>query len=43
MINDLNGRVEAILSGDDSGALTVREGIQEENNSKIDGSARTIP
>lgn len=26
-MNDLNGRVEAILNGDDSGALTVREGI----------------
>ena len=31
--SDLNG----------AGALTVREGIQEENNSKIDGKARKIP
>jgi hypothetical protein len=43
MIGDLNGRVEAILSGDDTGALTVREGIQEENNSKLDGNQRKIP
>ena len=27
VINDLNERVDAILSGDDKGALTVREGI----------------
>jgi putative ABC transport system ATP-binding protein len=27
MIKDLNDRVEAILSGDDTNALTVREGI----------------
>ena len=27
VINDLNQRVDAILSGDDKGALTVREGI----------------
>jgi len=43
MIADLNGRVEAILNGDDSGALTVREGIQEENNSKLAGNVRQIP
>jgi len=43
VINDLNDRVEAILSGDDKGALTVREGIQEENNSKTDTGARRIP
>lgn len=36
MIKDLNDRVEAILSGDDTNALTVREGIQAENNSKTD-------
>ena len=27
VINDLNERVDAILAGDDKGALTVREGI----------------
>ena len=34
VMNDLNTRVEAILNGDDTGALTVREGIQEDNSSK---------
>lgn len=43
VINDLNQRVDAILSGDDKGALTVREGIQEENNSKLASGARKIP
>jgi putative ABC transport system ATP-binding protein len=43
MMSDLNDRVEAILSGDDKGALTVREGIQEENNSKTDKTQRKIP
>ena len=38
MIKDLNDRVEAILSGDDTNALTVREGIQAENNSKTDNT-----
>lgn len=42
-MNDLNARVAAIMQGDDSNALTVREGIQEENNSKLEGGARQIP
>ena len=35
--------MEAIFAGDDSNALTVREGIQQENNSKTDQNARAIP
>ena len=42
-MNDLNGRVEAILSGRDTGALTVREGIQAENNSKLESQQKKIP
>lgn len=43
VMNDLNTRVEAILNGDDSGALTVREGIQEDNSSKTKEGERKIP
>lgn len=41
--NDLNARVAAIMAGDDSNSLTVREGIQAENNSKLEGHQRKIP
>lgn len=41
--NDLFARCAAIESGDDSGALTVREGIQQENNSKMESESRSIP
>lgn len=40
---ELNARVEAIQSGADAGSLTVREGIQQENNSKTSGNTRKIP
>ena len=42
-INKLNQRVEAILSGDDRGALTVREGTQEDNSNSTVRQIRQIP
>lgn len=45
VIEQLNARVQAILSGDNVGALTVREGTQqvEDLASGEDSSKRAIP